>query len=164
MVEQPLPAGEDELLAEMDRKLPVCADESCHDRNSLPDLKGKYDMVNIKLDKTGGLTEALALRREAIQQNFEIMTGCMVGTSLAVAPSVRVAQASAFSGLDGPRVLCGDRPFPLRCDDKGVHRPRPELSGSRSSHFRTTGRPKVPSLPAGGNALRSPKGGEERPG
>lgn len=129
MVEQPLPAGEDELLAEMDRKLPVCADESCHDRNSLPDLKGKYDMVNIKLDKTGGLTEALALRREAIQQNFEIMTGCMVGTSLAMAPAVLVAQGSAFTDLDGPLLLSEDRPFPLHFDEKGVHPPRPELWG-----------------------------------
>lgn len=129
MVEQPLPADEDHLLAEIDRKLPVCADESCHDRKSLPELKGKYDMVNIKLDKTGGLTEALALRREAILQNFEIMTGCMVGTSLAMAPAVLVAQGSAFTDLDGPLLLSEDRPFPLHFDKKGVHAPRSELWG-----------------------------------
>src|SRR5690625_7047149 len=118
-------------------------------------------MVNIKLDKTGGLTEALALRREAIQQNFEIMTGCMVGTSLAMAPAVLVAQGSAFTDLDGPLLLSEDRPFPLHFDEKGVHPPRPALWGERSSHFPTTGKPKVPSLPAGGNALSSPQAGTE---
>ncbi len=87
MVEQPLPAGEDDMLAEIERPLPVCADESCHDRASLPALKGKYDMVNIKLDKTGGLTEALALRDAAHADGYAIMVGCMVGSSLAMAPA-----------------------------------------------------------------------------
>ncbi|MEX2515503.1 MAG: N-acetyl-D-Glu racemase DgcA, partial [Gammaproteobacteria bacterium] len=90
MVEQPLPAGNDDLLAEIERPLPVCADESCHDRQSLPSLKGRYDMINIKLDKTGGLTEALALREKAITDGYEIMVGCMVGSSLAMAPAVLV--------------------------------------------------------------------------
>ena len=80
MVEQPLPAGDDEALIGMDRPVPVCADESCHDRASLPALKGKYDMINIKLDKTGGLTEALALKAAAEAEGFQIMVGCMVGT------------------------------------------------------------------------------------
>lgn len=129
MVEQPLPAGDDDMLAEIDRTVPVCADESCHDRTSLPSLKGKYDMVNIKLDKTGGLTEALALRNEAVKLNYEIMTGCMVGTSLAMAPAVLVAQGSVFTDLDGPLLLAEDRPYPLRFDEKGVHAPEPELWG-----------------------------------
>ena len=121
MVEQPLPAGEDEMLAEIERPLPVCADESCHDRASLPDLKGKYDMVNIKLDKTGGLTEALALREAAIAEGYEIMIGCMVGTSLAMAPAVLVAQGAAVVDLDGPLLLAEDRNPPLSYDEAGVH-------------------------------------------
>ena len=129
MVEQPLPADDDHMLEEIERTVPVCADESCHDRKSLPMLKGKYDMVNIKLDKTGGLTEALALRDEAVKQGFEIMTGCMVGTSLAMAPAVLVAQGSAFTDLDGPLLLAEDRPYPLQFDENGVHAPRPELWG-----------------------------------
>jgi len=89
MVEQPLPAGEDEALAGIQRPLPVCADESCHTSASLSDLKGKYDMVNIKLDKTGGLTEALKLRDAARAEGFKVMMGCMVGTSLAMARRTR---------------------------------------------------------------------------
>lgn len=129
MVEQPLPAGDDALLSEIDRPLPVCADESCHDRGSLPDLKGRYDMVNIKLDKTGGLTEALLLKKEAIQEGYEIMVGCMVGTSLAMAPAVLVAQNSAVTDLDGPLLLAKDRKIPLKFDEKGIHPPAAELWG-----------------------------------
>lgn len=129
MVEQPLPAANDHMLEEIERIVPVCADESCHDRKSLPMLKGKYDMVNIKLDKTGGLTEALALREEAVNQRFEIMTGCMVGTSLAMAPAVLVAQGSSFTDLDGPLLLAKDRQNPLRFDEAGVHAPERELWG-----------------------------------
>ena len=87
MVEQPLPSGADDMLAEIARPLPVCADESCHDRASLPGLEGKYDMVNIKLDKTGGLTEALALKAQAEIEGYAVMIGCMVGSSLAMAPA-----------------------------------------------------------------------------
>ena len=129
MVEQPLPAGDDDLLAEIDRPLPVCADEACHDRASLPALKGKYDMVNIKLDKTGGLTEALALKTEAEAQGYATMVGCMVGTSLAMAPATLIAQGVAITDLDGPLLLAEDRPQPLHYDAQGVHPPRPELWG-----------------------------------
>jgi len=129
MVEQPLPAGADDMLAEIARPLPVCADEACHDRASLPGLKGKYDMVNIKLDKTGGLTEALALKQEAIAQGYAVMVGCMVGSSLAMAPAVILAQGVAFADLDGPLLLAEDRDTPLTFDDAGVHAPGPALWG-----------------------------------
>jgi len=129
MVEQPLPAGEDEMLAEIERPLPVCADESCHDRASLPALKGKYDMVNIKLDKTGGLTEALALKSEAYDQGYDVMIGCMVGSSLAMAPATILAQGAAFTDLDGPLLLAEDRDEPLKFDDDGVHAPAAALWG-----------------------------------
>lgn len=129
MVEQPLPANGDDLLAEIERPLPVCADESCHDRASLPALRGKYDMVNVKLDKTGGLTEALALRDEARVAGFGLMVGCMVGTSLAMAPATLVAQGAAVVDLDGPLLLAEDRDPPLHYDDKGVHPPERELWG-----------------------------------
>ena len=113
MVEQPFPASDDEVLASMQRPLPVCADESCHDSASLPAIAGKYDVVNIKLDKTGGLTEALVLRDAARQQGFDIMVGCMVGSSLAMAPAVLVAQGAKFVDLDGPLLLAEDRIPPL---------------------------------------------------
>jgi L-Ala-D/L-Glu epimerase / N-acetyl-D-glutamate racemase len=121
MVEQPLPAGQDDMLAEIARPLPVCADESCHDRASLPALKGKYDMVNIKLDKTGGLTEALLLREQALLEGYGVMVGCMVGSSLAMAPAVLVAQGVAVTDLDGPLLLAEDRENALKFDDAGVH-------------------------------------------
>jgi L-alanine-DL-glutamate epimerase-like enolase superfamily enzyme len=129
MVEQPLPAGQDDLLAEIARPLPVCADESCHDRASLPALAGKYDMVNIKLDKTGGLTEALALKTAAAEAGYDIMVGCMVGSSLAMAPAVLLAQGVAFTDLDGPLLLAEDRDQPLTFDAAGVHPPEAALWG-----------------------------------
>lgn len=129
LVEQPLPAGADDMLAEIARPVPVCADESCHDRASLPALHGKYDMVNIKLDKTGGLTEALALRDAARAQGFKVMVGCMVGSSLAMAPAVLVAQGADMVDLDGPLLLAEDRAVPLFFDEKGVHPPLPALWG-----------------------------------
>nr|WP_272213096.1 dipeptide epimerase [Marinicella sp. W31]MDC2879040.1 dipeptide epimerase [Marinicella sp. W31] len=97
LVEQPLPAGNDEALAGIDRPLPVCADESCHARPSLESLRGKYDAINIKIDKTGGLTEALLLKQEAMAAGFQIMTGCMLGTSLAMAPAMLVADGTPSS-------------------------------------------------------------------
>ncbi|ATX64766.1 N-acetyl-D-Glu racemase DgcA [Roseinatronobacter bogoriensis] len=129
MVEQPLPAGSDGMLGEIARPLPVCADESCHDRASLPALRGKYDMVNIKLDKTGGLTEALALRDAARAEGFTVMVGCMVGSSLAMAPAVLVAQGAEIVDLDGPLLLAEDRATPLHYDEKGAHPPLPALWG-----------------------------------
>ncbi|GGH42807.1 dipeptide epimerase [Frigidibacter albus] len=121
LVEQPLPAGADEMLAEIERPLPVCADESCHDRHSLAEIAGKYDFVNIKLDKTGGLTEALALRNMAQVQGYGVMVGCMVGSSLAMAPAVLLAQGAGFTDLDGPLLLAEDRENVLRYDEAGVH-------------------------------------------
>ena len=129
LVEQPLPAGDDDALIGMERPVPVCADESCHDRDSLPALAGKYDVVNIKLDKTGGLTEALALRDAALEAGFEVMVGCMVGSSLAMAPAMLVAQGAKVVDLDGPLLLAEDRDTPLTFDTAGVHPPLPALWG-----------------------------------
>lgn len=129
LVEQPLPAGEDEALIGMARPVPVCADESCHDRASLPALRGKYDVVNIKLDKTGGLTEALALRDAALAEGFQVMVGCMVGSSLAMAPATLVAQGAMVTDLDGPLLLAEDRADAMYYDDAGVHPPSAALWG-----------------------------------
>lgn len=129
LVEQPLPAGDDDALLGMDRPVPVCADESCHDRASLPALAGKYDMVNIKLDKTGGLTEALSLRDAARAGGYGIMVGCMVGSSLAMAPATLVAQGAAVTDLDGPLLLAEDRENALIFDAAGVHPPEAALWG-----------------------------------
>jgi L-alanine-DL-glutamate epimerase-like enolase superfamily enzyme len=129
LVEQPLPAGEDEALRGMERPVPVCADESCHDRASLPHLKGKYDVLNIKLDKTGGLTEALALRSAALAEGYAVMVGCMVGSSLAMAPATLVAQGALITDLDGPLLLAEDREHALTFDGAGVHPPAAELWG-----------------------------------
>jgi len=114
LIEQPLHEGKDEVLAKIERPIPLCADESVHDRTSLDALVGKYDAVNIKLDKAGGLTEALALASEAATRGFVIMVGSMVATSLAVAPAMIVAQHARVVDLDGPLLLARDR-----CD--GLH-------------------------------------------
>ncbi|MEM8655580.1 MAG: N-acetyl-D-Glu racemase DgcA [Pseudomonadota bacterium] len=129
LVEQPLPAGDDAALIGMERPVPVCADESCHDRASLPALKGKYDMINIKIDKTGGLTEALALRDAAQAEGYGVMVGCMVGSSLAMAPATLVAQGAAVVDLDGPLLLAEDRDAALVFDEAGVHPPTAALWG-----------------------------------
>ena len=129
LVEQPLPAADDSALLGLDRPVPVCADESAHDRASLAHLAGKYDVVNIKLDKTGGLTEALALKRDALAQGFEVMVGCMVGSSLAMAPATLVAQGALITDLDGPLLLAEDRAHPLYFDAAGVHPPLAALWG-----------------------------------
>ncbi|MCP1169474.1 N-acetyl-D-Glu racemase DgcA [Limimaricola litoreus] len=129
LIEQPLPAGEDDALIGLDRPVPVCADESCHDRASLPPMAGKYDMANIKLDKTGGLTEALALRDAARAAGFDIMVGCMVGSSLAMAPAHLVAQGASIVDLDGPLLLAEDREPSMRHDAKGLHPAEPALWG-----------------------------------
>jgi L-alanine-DL-glutamate epimerase-like enolase superfamily enzyme len=129
LVEQPLPAGEDEALIGIERPVPVCADESCHDRASLAGLKGKYDVVNIKLDKTGGLTEALELRKAALAEGYQVMVGCMIGSSLAMAPATLVAQGAMITDLDGPLLLAEDRDNALKFDTAGVYPPTPELWG-----------------------------------
>ena len=129
LVEQPLPASDDNALIGMERPVPVCADESCHDRTSLPKLTGKYDVVNIKLDKTGGLTEALELRKAAEAEGYGVMVGCMVGSSLAMAPATLVAQGVAVTDLDGPLLLAEDREEPLIFDTAGVHPPSAALWG-----------------------------------
>ena len=107
----------------------LCADESCHTRDELGRLTGRYECVNIKLDKTGGLTEALALREAARAAGFDIMVGCMVGTSLAMAPAVLVAQGASFVDLDGPLLMAEDRKGGLRYEGSVVHPPAPPLWG-----------------------------------
>jgi L-Ala-D/L-Glu epimerase / N-acetyl-D-glutamate racemase len=129
LVEQPLPAGHDAALARIKRPIAVCADESVHDRASLSALCGRYDAVNIKLDKTGGLTEALAMADAAIAQGFDIMVGCMVATSLAMAPAMLIAQQARFVDLDGPLLLSRDRDGGLRYDDSLVYPPDAALWG-----------------------------------
>jgi len=114
LIEQPLPAGKDEALAEIRRPVLVCADESVHHTGDLASLRDRYDAINIKLDKTGGLTEAVAMKREAQRLDFKIMVGCMVGTSLAMAPAVLLAQDAEFVDLDGPLLLARDRDPGLR--------------------------------------------------
>jgi L-Ala-D/L-Glu epimerase len=129
LVEQPLPADSDSALAKVVHPIPVCADESVHDRTTLARLKGKYEAVNIKLDKTGGLTEALALVDEAHRLGFAIMVGCMVSTSLAIAPAILLAQGARVVDLDGPLLLAQDRPNGLRYDGSLVHPAEPTLWG-----------------------------------
>ena len=109
LVEQPLPAADDALLAHVAHPIPICADESVHDRHGLAALRDRYDAVNVKLDKTGGLTEGLAVVAEAEQLGFDIMVGCMVATSLAMAPALLLAQRARFVDLDGPLLLAADR-------------------------------------------------------
>jgi L-alanine-DL-glutamate epimerase-like enolase superfamily enzyme len=129
LVEQPLPAADDAALATFPHPIPVCADESVHDRASLTRLVGKYDAVNIKLDKTGGLTEALALAGDAERLGFMLMVGCMISTSLAIAPALLVASRARVVDLDGALLLARDRPHGLRYDDSCVHPPSSELWG-----------------------------------
>ena len=109
LVEQPLPASDDEALRTIKRPIAICADESAHDREGLHELIGKYDAINIKLDKTGGLTQALELAKAAEQAGLSIMVGCMLATSLAMAPAMLIASKAAFVDLDGPLLLAKDR-------------------------------------------------------
>lgn len=129
LVEQPLPAGADDALRHIARPIPICADESVHDRATLDALVGKYDAINIKLDKTGGLTEALLMAAAAEERGLKIMTGCMVGTSLSMAPATLVAQRAFLVDLDGPLLLREDRPDGLRYEGALVHPPAPSLWG-----------------------------------
>ena len=129
LVEQPLPAEDDAALGSIQRPVAICADESAHDRASLAALAGRYDMVNIKLDKAGGLTEALAMAAEAERLGLRIMVGSMVATSLAMAPAMLVAQRARVVDLDGPLLLAKDRPDGLRYDGSLVYPPTPALWG-----------------------------------
>ena len=129
LVEQPLPQGHDAKLAQITRTIAVCADESVHNRASLDALSGKYDAINVKLDKAGGLTEALALAMEAEHRGFVVMVGCMVATSLAMAPAMLVAQRARIVDLDGPLLLAKDRPHGLRFEGSVAYPPEPSLWG-----------------------------------
>ena len=129
LVEQPLPAAADDMLSAIAHSVPICADESAHDAAGLDAVDGKYDVINIKLDKTGGLTEALALRRAAISRGLGVMVGCMVGTSLSMAPAMLVAQGASFVDLDGPLLLARDRPAAIRYTNGIMDPPPPELWG-----------------------------------
>lgn len=121
LIEQPLKAGEDDALLEYESPVPLCADESFHDRSSLPSVAGKYRFVNIKLDKTGGLTEALHLARAAQAQGFDLMVGCMVGTSLAMAPGFVIGAQCKVVDLDGPVFLREDRAAPIRYSGNAMY-------------------------------------------
>ncbi|GEO12336.1 N-acetyl-D-Glu racemase DgcA [Microvirga aerophila] len=129
LVEQPLPADRDEFLRDLSRPVPILADESVHDRPSLDRLVGLYDVINIKLDKTGGLTEALALADTAEAKGFALMIGCMVGSSLAMAPALVLAPRARFVDLDGPLLLAKDREPGLVYEGSIVHPPQPALWG-----------------------------------
>ncbi|MBO6636789.1 MAG: dipeptide epimerase [Roseitalea sp.] len=129
LVEQPLPVGKDDILAHIPHPVPVCADESAHTSADLDTLGRLYDVVNIKLDKAGGLTEALAMRDKARTMGFGVMVGCMVGTSLAMAPAVLLAQDADFIDLDGPLLLARDRKPALHYYGSTVSPPEPALWG-----------------------------------
>ena len=129
LVEQPLPAGKDSALAAMGHAIPVCADESIHDRSGLEALRPRYDAINIKLDKTGGLTEALALADLAKTMGFELMVGCMVASSLAIAPALLLATRAKYVDLDGPLLLARDRRNGLEYEGSLVYPPAPKLWG-----------------------------------
>jgi L-Ala-D/L-Glu epimerase len=129
LIEQPLPAGSDDLLERIERSIPVCADESVHDRASLETLCQRYDAVNIKLDKTGGLTEALLVAARARALGLKIMVGSMVATSLAMAPALLLAQDADWVDLDGPLLLARDRVPGLTYETGLVFPPPPELWG-----------------------------------
>lgn len=129
LVEQPLPAGEDAVLAQVPHPVPVCADESCHTAADVPRLAPLYDMVNVKLDKAGGLTEALRVVRAARSEGLGVMVGCMLGSSLAMAPAFLLAQEAEVVDLDGPLLLARDRAPGLVFEGALVHPPPPELWG-----------------------------------
>jgi L-alanine-DL-glutamate epimerase-like enolase superfamily enzyme len=129
LVEQPLPAGRDQSLARLRPPIAICADESVHDRTSLAGLRDRYDAVNIKLDKTGGVTEAMAMADAARALGFQIMIGCMVATSLSMAPAMLLAPQARFIDLDGPLLLARDRDHGMRYEDSRVHPPDAVLWG-----------------------------------
>jgi L-alanine-DL-glutamate epimerase-like enolase superfamily enzyme len=129
LIEQPFPADADEILGKLDHPIPVCADESCHTAADLPRLKNLYEMVNVKLDKTGGVTEALRLCERARENGFKLLIGCMVGTSLSMAPARILASAADYVDLDGPLLLSRDRDDGIRYDKGKIDSPSRELWG-----------------------------------
>ena len=129
LIEQPLPAASDEVLSEFVSPVPLCADESFHDRSSIDTVAGRYQYVNIKLDKTGGLTEALGVAHAAMAAELKLMIGCMVGTSLSMAPALSLSPFAEFVDLDGPLLLARDRPSGLVFDGSTIHPPRSDLWG-----------------------------------
>jgi L-alanine-DL-glutamate epimerase-like enolase superfamily enzyme len=129
LIEQPFPADADEVLETLDHPVPVCADESCHTTADLPHLVNRYEVINVKLDKTGGLTEALRLTESARQKGFKILIGCMACTSLGIAPARLLASSADYIDLDGPLLLAGDRHHPLSYAAGKVGLPSRELWG-----------------------------------
>jgi L-alanine-DL-glutamate epimerase-like enolase superfamily enzyme len=129
LIEQPLPEGADDMLADFKSAVPLCADESCQTRLSLPSVVGKYQFINIKLDKTGGLTEALALAREAESRDIKLMVGCMAGSSLSMAPAFIIGQLCSFVDLDGPLLSSVDVQFPILYQGSQMHPPEVALWG-----------------------------------
>ncbi|MEO1065747.1 MAG: N-acetyl-D-Glu racemase DgcA [Pseudomonadota bacterium] len=121
LIEQPLPAGDDDALLEIKSPIPLCADESIHTRQELAHVAARYDAVNVKLDKTGGLTEAIALCEEAREHGLIIMVGCMVASSLAMAPALMIAQGAEWVDLDGPLLLAEDCDHALTFDGSTIH-------------------------------------------
>jgi L-alanine-DL-glutamate epimerase-like enolase superfamily enzyme len=129
LIEQPFPADADDVLETLEHPIPVCADESCHTTADLPRLKDRYEAINIKLDKTGGLTEALQLYQRARENKFEILIGCMVCTSLSIAPARLLASIAEWVDLDGPLLLARDRHHALRYQNGKIGMPGRELWG-----------------------------------
>jgi L-Ala-D/L-Glu epimerase len=129
LIEQPFPADRDEILDNLDHPVPVCADESCHTTADLPRLKNRYEMINVKLDKTGGLTEALRLCEHARETGFKLLIGCMVGTSLSMAPARLLASTADYVDLDGALLLAADRPDGLAYENGRIGMPAPQLWG-----------------------------------
>jgi L-alanine-DL-glutamate epimerase-like enolase superfamily enzyme len=129
LVEQPLPASHDAMLAKVPHIMAICADESVHDRTGLEALRARYDAINVKLDKTGGLTEALTVAKHAETLGFDLMIGCMVATSLAMAPALLLASRARFVDLDGPLLLARDRPDGIRYEGSMIYPPTRELWG-----------------------------------
>ena len=129
LIEQPFPANADDVLETLDHPIPVCADESCHTTADLPRLRNRYEMVNVKLDKTGGLTEARRLTERARESGFKLLIGCMVCTSLGIAPARLLASATDYVDLDGPLLLAGDRDHGLAYENGRIGLPSRQLWG-----------------------------------
>jgi len=129
LIEQPFPADADEVLETLDHPVPVCADESCHTSADLPRLKNRYEAINIKLDKTGGLTKALDLYQRARENDFKLLIGCMVCTSLSIAPARLLAGYADWVDLDGPLLLARDRDHGLAYQNEKIEMPSRQLWG-----------------------------------